>query len=110
MLKKVKAGETRLVQDYSNEIREVIKQLDEGELRVASLVEGEWLTHAWVKEAILLYFRLQPMEQMEVGPFVYHDKIPLKTNYDRLNVRVVPLLRHDMVASWKRVWCLCRVM
>lgn len=87
---RVKAGETNLVTQHSDEIKEVIRLLDEGEIRVASFDGTKWNTHAWIKEAILLYFRLQPMEQLEVGPFVYHDKIPLKRNFDRLNVRVVP--------------------
>ncbi|NBQ53682.1 MAG: 2,3,4,5-tetrahydropyridine-2,6-dicarboxylate N-succinyltransferase, partial [Proteobacteria bacterium] len=73
-----------------------------GELRVASPVaghdvdgtagdpKGSWTTHAWIKQAILLYFKYSPMAQIDVGPFVYHDKIPLKSNYRELKVRVVP--------------------
>jgi 2,3,4,5-tetrahydropyridine-2-carboxylate N-succinyltransferase len=40
---------------------------------------GDWLTHEWIKKAVLLYFPIQAMETIEVGPFEYHDKIPLKT-------------------------------
>ena len=74
---------------------EVIAALDSGELRVASPpVEEEpgakWTTHGWVKEAILLYFALQKMEVMEVGPFEFHDKIPLKKGFAAAGVRVVP--------------------
>jgi 2,3,4,5-tetrahydropyridine-2-carboxylate N-succinyltransferase len=71
-------------------IEAVIGCLDKGELRVASPVGTEWMTHSWVKQAILLYFRYSPMSRIEVGPFVYHDKIPLKSNYQDLKVRVVP--------------------
>ena len=51
---------------------------------------GEWTTHAWVKEAILLYFALRKMEKTTVGPFEFHDKIPLKTRPRPAGVRVVP--------------------
>ena len=52
--------------------------------------DGDWITHAWVKQAILLYFAIQKMEQMEVGPFEFYDKIPLKKNLPEAGVRVVP--------------------
>lgn len=69
----------------------VIDALDQGRVRVAEKdASGEWVTHAWVKEAVLLYFGVRGMERIEVGPFEYHDKIPLKHNYDKANVRVVP--------------------
>ena len=62
--------------------------LDRGELRVATHIDGAWVTHAWVKAAILGYFRLRPMEHVEVGPFHFHDKIPLKQSAP--GVRIVP--------------------
>lgn len=64
--------------------------LDRGEVRVAEKVDGAWRTHAWVKEAILLYFSFAEMRVLEVGPFEYHDKIPLKTGLAEAGVRVVP--------------------
>lgn len=65
--------------------------LDQGKIRVAEQTEaGEWITHAWIKNAILLYFRIKKMEKYEVGPFTYFDKIPLKKNFEELKVRVVP--------------------
>ena len=68
-----------------------IEQLDRGELRVASRGEdGVWTTHAWVKEAILLYFAVRKMRVHEVGPFEFHDKIPLKKGLAEAKVRVVP--------------------
>ena len=69
---------------------EVVAALDRGELRVAEPVDGEWRVNEEAQEAILAYFRLRQMEPMEVGPFEYHDKIPLKRDYESLGVRVVP--------------------
>ncbi len=71
-------------------VEETIAALDRGELRVAEKRDGEWVVNEWVKKAILLYFRLRPMEPIEVGPFRYHDKIPLKRDYEARGVRVVP--------------------
>lgn len=71
-------------------IRSVVKKLDLGELRVAE-PEGEgWRVNEWVKKAVILYFPIQQMETIEVGPFEFHDKIALKRNYQQLGVRVVP--------------------
>jgi len=72
------------------DIEEVIALLDEGKLRVATYENDQWTTHAWIKNAILHYFRIQETKEFQVGPFVYNDKIPLKTNYKKLNIRVVP--------------------
>lgn len=71
-------------------IDEVIEGLDKGEIRLAEKIDGEWTVHGWVQQAILLYFRVRQMETWEVGQFEYHDKIPLKHDYARLGVRVVP--------------------
>ena len=71
-------------------VEATIAGLDRGELRLAEKINGEWRVNSWVQQAILLYFRLRAMETFEVGPFEYHDKIPLKRNYARLGVRVVP--------------------
>jgi 2,3,4,5-tetrahydropyridine-2-carboxylate N-succinyltransferase len=68
----------------------VIDGLDLGEVRLAEKSGAEWVVHAWVQQAILLYFRLRQMETWQIGPFEYHDKIPLKHDYARLGVRVVP--------------------
>lgn len=64
--------------------------LDRGEVRVAEEVDGEWVVHEWLKRAILLWFRQRAMETVEVGPFEYHDKVPLKTGFAAAGVRVVP--------------------
>jgi 2,3,4,5-tetrahydropyridine-2-carboxylate N-succinyltransferase len=68
----------------------VIAALDRGEARVAEPDGDDWRVNSDVQAAILDYFRLRQMEPHEVGPFEYHDKIPLKTGYDTLGVRVVP--------------------
>jgi 2,3,4,5-tetrahydropyridine-2-carboxylate N-succinyltransferase len=72
-------------------IREVIALLDAGTLRVAEpQPDGSWTTHEWIKKAVLLYFPIQAMETIEVGPFEYYDKIPLKKGFAEKGVRVVP--------------------
>ncbi|MGH2790723.1 MAG: 2,3,4,5-tetrahydropyridine-2,6-dicarboxylate N-succinyltransferase [Actinomycetota bacterium] len=71
-------------------VSQVIDLLDSGELRVAQKVDGKWIVNQWVKKAILLYFRHAAMATIELGPFEYHDKIPLKSNFAALKVRVVP--------------------
>ena len=74
----------------ADRVEELIAGLDRGEVRVAEPVDGEWRVNGEAQEAILEYFRLRQMQPQEVGPFEYHDKIPLKRNYEQLGVRVVP--------------------
>jgi 2,3,4,5-tetrahydropyridine-2,6-dicarboxylate N-succinyltransferase len=69
---------------------ETIAALDRGEVRVAEPDGDDWRVNPEAQAAILDYFRLRQMQPREVGPFEYHDKIPLKTGYDELGVRVVP--------------------
>ncbi len=72
-------------------VEETIALLDRGAIRVASRGDdGEWTVHAWTKQAILLYFGLRKMAKMEVGPFEFFDKIPLKKDLEAQGVRVVP--------------------
>jgi 2,3,4,5-tetrahydropyridine-2-carboxylate N-succinyltransferase len=71
-------------------VREAIELLDCGEARVAEVRDGEVTVHQWLKQAILLLFRLSAMETIELGPFEYADKIPLKRDYAAAGVRVVP--------------------
>lgn len=77
-------------EDSQQAIREVIRQLDLGELRVAEPAEKGWKVNEWVKKAVVMYFPIQKMETIEVGPFEFHDKMPLKRNYAEKGVRVVP--------------------
>ena len=71
-------------------IREVIELVDKGNLRTAEPFDEGWKVNDWVKKAVILYFPIQKMERIEVGPFEFHDKMALKTNYAELGVRVVP--------------------
>lgn len=77
-------------------IREVIRLLDLGELRVAEPSGSDWIVNQWVKQAVIMYFPIQKMKTIEVGPFEFHDKIPLKKDYASKGVRVVPhaIARH----------------
>jgi 2,3,4,5-tetrahydropyridine-2-carboxylate N-succinyltransferase len=69
----------------------VIAKLDDGQLRAAELAsDGAVVVHPWVKQAILLLFRLRGLEKSESGPFEYFDKLDLKTDYERRGVRAVP--------------------
>ena len=77
-------------------VDEALDLLDRGEVRVAEKVRGEWVVNTWLKRAILLSFRQREMATMEVGPFEFHDKVPLKTGHAAAGVRVVPpaVVRH----------------
>lgn len=77
-------------------IREVINQLDRGQLRIAEKGDGGWKVNDWLKKAVILYFPICDMQTVECGPFEFHDKIPLKKNYAEQQVRVVPhaIARH----------------
>jgi 2,3,4,5-tetrahydropyridine-2-carboxylate N-succinyltransferase len=71
-------------------VHEAIDLLDRGEARIAEVVDGDVVVHQWLKQAILLLFRLSKMETIELGPFEYADKIPLKHDYAAAGVRAVP--------------------
>lgn len=71
-------------------IAEVISQLNSGKIRVAEKTDGHWVVHDWVKKAVILYFPISKMETIKVGPFEFHDKIPLKSDFAAAGVRVVP--------------------
>ena len=82
-------------------IRSIIDLLDKGELRVAEPTAEGWQVNEWVKKAVVMYFPIQTMETIEVGPFEFHDKIPLKTGYAEKGIRVVPhaVARHGAYIS-----------
>lgn len=71
-------------------IESLIEDLDKGRCRVAYPKDGEWILNEWIKKAVILYFPTRKMEKMEAGVLEFHDKIPLKTQYDKLGIRVVP--------------------
>ncbi|MEQ3656903.1 MAG: 2,3,4,5-tetrahydropyridine-2,6-dicarboxylate N-succinyltransferase [Dokdonia sp.] len=84
-----------------NAIREVVDMLDRGTLRVAEPTADGWQVNEWVKKAVVLYFPIQQMKTLEAGIFEYHDKIPLKTDYENRGIRVVPnaVARHGAYIS-----------
>lgn len=72
-------------------IHEAIDLLDRGEARVAEWgADGTVIVHDWLKKAILLLFRLSEIKTVEVGPFEYADRVPLKHSFAAAGVRVVP--------------------
>jgi 2,3,4,5-tetrahydropyridine-2-carboxylate N-succinyltransferase len=74
----------------SHAVHDAIELLDRGEARVAEVVDDVVVVHEWLKYAVLLLFRLARMDVTELGPFEFHDKIPLKHRYQQARVRVVP--------------------
>lgn len=76
--------------EYADGIDRIIQHLDRGELRVADPIGNRWHVNEWVKKAVILYFPIREMQEITVGPFVFHDKMKLKTNFKELGVRVVP--------------------
>ncbi len=76
--------------EYRDAIEHVIEHLNKGELRVADPIGNRWHVNDWIKKAVILYFPIREMKVIEVGPFVFHDKMRLKKNYKELGVRVVP--------------------
>ncbi len=80
--------------DLTAEVRQAVERtialLDTGEVRVAEKTDGVWVVNDWIKEAILLYFRMTELQPMQAGPFMYYDKIPTKTDLAAQGVRVVP--------------------
>lgn len=71
-------------------IRFIIEEIDKGRLRIAEKKNKKWITHSWIKKAIILYFPIQKMKLIELGPLEFHDKMKLKKGYEKLGVRVVP--------------------
>lgn len=73
-----------------NAINDVVEMLDKGKLRVAEPIGDDWQVNEWVKKAVIMFFPLRKMETTEVGIFEFHDKIPLKKDFAKQEVRVVP--------------------
>ena len=77
-------------------VDQIINDLDQGKLRVAEKIDGEWVTHQWIKKAVLISFRLEDNHLMDNGPMRYFDKVPTKfASYDthafeKGGFRVVP--------------------
>ena len=75
---------------YTDAVKAVIEEVDKGRLRVAAPTDGKWAVNEWVKQAILMYFGIQPMQTWTMEPFEFYDKMLLKKNYKELGVRAVP--------------------
>lgn len=78
-------------------VNEVLDLLDRGSLRIAEPgPDDAWTIHAWVRMAVILYFRQTPARPIHVGPFEYRDKVPLKRNLEEQGIRLVPpgMIRH----------------
>ncbi len=75
---------------FQDSVRKVIEELDKGRLRVTEKSGDEWVVNEWIKQAILLYFGLQPMQTWTMEPFEFYDKMLLKKGYKELGVRAVP--------------------
>jgi len=67
-----------------------IEDLDKGRIRVAEPSQSGWRTNAWVKQAVLLYFVLRPLEPLEAGALSFYDKVPVKHDLASAKIRVVP--------------------
>ena len=82
-------------------VEEAVGLIDRGEVRVAEPDGDGWRVNEWAKKAVLLYFRVRGMETIESGAFEYHDKIPLKRDWEARGVRVVPpaTVRHGAFVS-----------
>lgn len=76
--------------EVRKEIEKTVDLLDKGLIRVAEPGEDKWIVNQWIKKAVILYFPIRKMDTMEAGPLEFHDKIPLKKNYESLGIRVVP--------------------
>lgn len=76
--------------DYKSAVESTIALVDSGELRCAQPTDNGWQVNEWVKKAVVLYFPIRKMETIEVGPFEFHDKMALKSNYAQKGIRVVP--------------------
>jgi 2,3,4,5-tetrahydropyridine-2-carboxylate N-succinyltransferase len=82
--------------EIRNAVTETLNQLDKGTLRVAEKIDGDWVTHQWLKKAVLLSFRINENRMMDGGNTRYYDKVECKySNYTeedfaKAGVRVVP--------------------
>ncbi len=75
---------------YVEAIKAVIEDIDKGRLRTASPTDNGWVVNEWVKQAVLMYFAIQPMQTWNAGPMEFYDKMLLKSGYRELGVRAVP--------------------
>ncbi|MEK6627285.1 MAG: 2,3,4,5-tetrahydropyridine-2,6-dicarboxylate N-succinyltransferase [Bdellovibrionota bacterium] len=86
---KIMRGEEALSANLET-IHSIIHKLDQGEIRVCEKIDNQWITHEWIKKAILLYFKTQNSTLLDSGSMNYFDKIPMKKWTGQEGVRVVP--------------------
>ena len=72
------------------DVEEAVAALDRGEIRVAEESNGEWIINEWVREAVLLFFSIRNLKEIESGDLLFYDKLEPKKNYEKLKIRVVP--------------------
>jgi len=78
--------------EVKNTVDKILKQIDSGELRVAEKVNGEWIVNSWVKKAILLSFRVNPMKLIDGGPAGSDQQSPW---YDKVNSKFLGWSEED---------------
>ena len=71
-------------------VHAAISELDCGEIRVAEVIDGDVVVNEWVKQAVLLWFRVNELTDIDVGPFEYVDRLPLKHGFRAAGARVLP--------------------
>ena len=71
-------------------IESTIQKLDKGSIRVADYQDGEWVINEWVRDAILLFFSVRNLKEINANDLIYYDKLEPKNNYKELGIRVVP--------------------
>lgn len=82
--------------EIQNAVDEVIQGLQNGSIRVAEKIDGEWVTNQWVKKAVLLSFRLNPNKVIHAGDLHFYDKVPSRfahyteTDWKESGIRAVP--------------------
>ena len=82
--------------EIRNAVTETLNLLDKGALRVAEKIDGDWVTHQWLKKAVLLSFRINENRMMDGGNTRYYDKVECKystyteEDFAKAGVRVVP--------------------
>ena len=81
-------------ENISNEdiqhIEEVVRNVDIGNLRVAEENSGDWIINEWVRDSILLFFKIRNLKEINANDLIYFDKLEPKKNYEELKIRVVP--------------------
>lgn len=82
--------------DLKSAVDFIVEKLESGAFRVASYENNQWVTHSWLKQAVLLYFRLNHNRLIKGAASDFFDKIPLRfeetseEEFQKLGIRVVP--------------------